>query len=240
METAQKTVSSVTGLDLRLGIMDAVPIVLGYLPLGFAFGVLAKDVGITVFQATMMSVLCFSGAGQYVAIGILKAGGAAVTVIMANILVNSRYLLFSASTVPYLKNRVPPFAAALISYGLTDETYAVSMGRYRNHHPTLPYLAGLNLTAHLGWIGSTLIGSLAGNYLADIGAWGLGFALPAMYTCLLVLVIIRRSHLLAAISAALICLATGYFFPGTMDSLSNIIIATIAGATLGVICDGPN
>ncbi len=236
----QESTQPITRLDLRSGIADAAPIVLGYLPLGFAFGVLAKDTGISIFQATMMSVLCFTGAGQYIAIGILKAGGAVITVIMANILVNLRYLLFSASTVPYLKNQVPPLTAALLSYGLTDETYAVAMSRYRNHRPTSSYLAGLNLTAHLGWISSTLIGALAGSYIADTGSLGLGFALPAMYTCLLALMIDRKSHLQAAVSAAVICLATGYFFPGTMDRLSNIIIATVLGATLGMICDGTN
>ena len=232
-----ESIQSIPGLDLRSGLIDAVPIILGYLPLGFAFGVLARDTGLSVFQSTMMSVLCFTGAGQYIAIGILKAGGAAVTIIMANILVNLRYLLFSASTVSYLKNRVPPLTAALLSYGLTDETYAVAMSRYRNQHPTSSYLSGLNLTAHLGWIISTLIGALAGSYIGSTKGLGLEFALPAMYTCLLVLMIDRKAHLQAAVSAAAICLAVGYFFPGTMDSLSNIIIATIIGATLGAICD---
>ncbi len=233
----QGSVQTKPKLDLRSGITDAAPIVLGYLPLGFAFGVLAKDTGISIFRATMMSLLCFTGAGQYVAIGILKAGGAIVTIIMANILVSLRYLLFSASTVPYLKDQVPPLLASSLSYGLTDETYAVAMSRYRNSYPSSSYLAGLNLTAHLGWILSTLIGALAGSYIGDTGSLGLGFALPAMYTCLLVLMIEHKSHLRAAVSAAAICLATGYFLPGTMETLSNIIIATVIGATIGVICD---
>ena len=235
-----KTIQSPPPLDLRSGMVDALPVVLGYLPLGFAFGVLSREIDLPVLRATLMSVLCFTGAGQYITIGILKAGGAMITVILANILINLRYLLFSASTVPYLKGRVPPLPAALLSYGLTDETYAVAMSRYRTHSPTLAYMAGLNLTAHLGWIGSTLIGALAGRYIADTESLGFGFALPAMYTCLLVLVIDRKSHLRAAVSAAVICLFTGYLFPGTLDSLLNIIIATVIGATLGVIGDGSN
>jgi 4-azaleucine resistance transporter AzlC len=120
--------------ELKQGITEAVPIVLGYLPLGFAFGVLAKEAGMSVAQAVMMSVLCFTGAGQYIAIGIMQAGGAVITIILANILVNLRYLLFSTSTVPYLKDRVQPLVASLLSYGLTDETYAVAM----NHYRTIP------------------------------------------------------------------------------------------------------
>ncbi|HHX88150.1 MAG TPA: branched-chain amino acid ABC transporter permease, partial [Firmicutes bacterium] len=156
----------------------------------------------------------------------------------ANILVNLRYMLFSASTVPYLKNHLSPLTAALLSYGLTDETYAVAMNRYRSHSPTSSYLAGLNLTAHLGWICSTLMGALAGSVIGDTRSLGFGFALPAMYTCLLVLMINRKSDLQVAVSSAVICLTAGYFIPGMMDHLSNIIVATVIGATLGVIWDG--
>jgi 4-azaleucine resistance transporter AzlC len=137
--------------ELKQGIKEAIPIVLGYLPLGFAFGVLAIETGMSVAQATMMSVLCFTGAGQYIAIGIMQAGGAMITIIMANVLVNLRYLLFSTSTVPFLKDRVKPLTASLLSYGLTDETYAVAMNHYQDREATASYMAGLNLTSHLGW-----------------------------------------------------------------------------------------
>jgi 4-azaleucine resistance transporter AzlC len=224
--------------ELKQGITEAVPIVLGYLPLGFAFGVLAKEAGMSVAQAVMMSVLCFTGAGQYIAIGIMQAGGAVITIILANILVNLRYLLFSTSTVPYLKDRVQPLVASLLSYGLTDETYAVAMNHYQDHPATASYLAGLNLTSHLGWIGSTLLGALLGSFITNTDRLGLGFALPAMYTCLLVLMINRRTDIWVAVFTAVTCLVIGYLVPAMMDNLSNLIIATVIGATLGVIING--
>jgi 4-azaleucine resistance transporter AzlC len=224
--------------ELKQGITEAVPIVLGYLPLGFAFGVLAKEAGMSVAQAVMMSVLCFTGAGQYIAIGIMQAGGAVITIILANILVNLRYLLFSTSTVPYLKDRVQPLVASLLSYGLTDETYAVAMNHYQDHPATASYLAGLNLTSHLGWIGSTLLGALLGSFITNTDRLGLGFALPAMYTCLLVLMINRRTDVWVAVFTAVTCLVIGYLVPAMMDNLSNLIIATVIAATLGVIING--
>jgi 4-azaleucine resistance transporter AzlC len=224
--------------ELGDGAKDAIPIVLGYLPLGFAFGVLSTQVGLTVAQSTLMSVLCFTGAGQYIAIGILQAGGAVLTIIIANVLVNLRYVLFSTSTVPHLKNNVPTGIAALLSYGLTDETYAVAINHYQTRKATIPYMAGLNLTSHLGWISSTLLGAICGTLITNTDRIGLGFALPAMYTCLLVLVSKRRSDGLVALFAAAVCLIVGYFFPPSMINLSNIIAATILGATLGVLLDG--
>jgi 4-azaleucine resistance transporter AzlC len=224
--------------ELKQGIKEAIPIVLGYLPLGFAFGVLAIETGMSVAQATMMSVLCFTGAGQYIAIGIMQAGGAMITIIMANVLVNLRYLLFSTSTVPFLKDRVKPLTASLLSYGLTDETYAVAMNHYKDREATASYMAGLNLTSHLGWICSTLLGAVLGGFIPDTDRLGLGFALPAMYICLLVMMIKRRTDIFVAVFTAVVCLIIGYLLPSTMDNLSNIIIATIIGASLGVVING--
>lgn len=220
--------------ELRQGINDSIPIVLGYLPLGFAFGVLANEVGMSIIQATLMSALCFTGAGQYVAIGIMQAGGAVFTIIMANILLNLRYLLFSTSLVPYLKRRVPTAIGSLLTYGLTDETYAVAMNRYQNHLPTASYIAGLHLSSHFGWIASTLLGALMGSYISNTDRLGLDFTLPAMYICLLVFMIKRKSDVFVALSSALLCLLIGYLVPSTMGNLFNIIIATIIAASLGM------
>lgn len=221
--------------QLGEGMKASIPIVLGYLPLGFAFGVLSTQVGLTVAQSTMMSVLCFTGAGQYIAIGILQAGGSILTIIVANMLVNLRYLLFSTSLVPHLKNNVPTGMGALLSYGLTDETYAVAINHYQTQKATISYMAGLNLTSHLGWISSTLLGAICGTLITNTDRIGLAFALPAMYTCLLVLLSNRRSDVIVAAFTAAACLIIGYFFPASTSNLSNIIFATILGATLGMM-----
>jgi 4-azaleucine resistance transporter AzlC len=220
--------------ELLEGLRDSIPIVLGYLPLGFAFGVLASEVGMNTFQATLMSLLCFTGAGQYIAIGVMKAGGAVLTIIMANFLVSLRYFLFSTSLVPHLKKKIPTPIATLLAYGTTDETYAVAINRYKNKEATASYMAGLNLPAHLGWIISTLLGAFCGTLITNTDKLGLGFALPAMYTCLLVFMVSKKSEAAVAIFTAIACLIIGCIYPSSMTNLSNIIIATLIGATLGV------
>lgn len=225
--------------ELREGIKDSIPIVLGYLPLGFAFGVLATEAGMNLQQATAMSVLCFTGAGQYIAIGVMQAGGAVITAILANLLINQRYTLFATSMVPYI-NKLPTRWAAFLSYGLTDETYAVAMNRYRQREASISYMAGLNLTSHLSWIGSTILGAWLGSMISNTERFGLGFALPAMYTCLLVFMVNKKSDALVAIIAAVICLLIGYLLPESMKNLSNIIIATLIGASLGMLIDERN
>ncbi len=221
--------------ELQQGLKDAFPVVLGYVPLGFAFGVLAKDSGLSVFQAASMSALCLTGAGQLIAVGMFKAGGSIIAILLTNLLVNLRYALFAASTVPHLKNRIPPAAATALSFFLTDEIYAVSMNRYRTHHASACYMIGLALPSYISWGASTLAGALLGSLITSTEQLGMNFALPAMYISLLIMMIRRRSHLYAALGAALIALVVGHFFPPTMSNNFNIIVAAFTGATLGVI-----
>lgn len=220
--------------ELHQGIREAFPIALGYLPLGFAFGVLARDAGLSIIQCVSMSALCLTGAGQFIAIGMSKSGGSLIAIILTNILVNLRYALFAASTVPHLKGRLSPTTAAALSYGLTDEVYAVSMNRYRNHQATASYLAGLVFTAHLAWIGSTFAGALLGQFISNTDRLGMNFALPAMYISLLIMLVRRKTDIYAALVAALIALLVGHFIPAAMATNFNIVAATLIGATLGV------
>ena len=233
-EKEQETGILMSKQELYQGIKGAFPIVLGYLPLGFAFGVMARDAGLSLVQAVSMSALCLTGAGQFIAVGMSKAGGSLIAIILTNVLVNLRYALFAASTVPHYKERLSPAVATALSYGLTDEVYAVSMNRYRTHRATASYLAGLVFTAHLSWVGSTFLGAALGHFIDNTEQLGMNFALPAMYISLLVILVRRKSELYTALAAALIALLVGHFAPATMSTNFNIVAATLAGATLGV------
>ncbi len=215
------------------GIKEAIPIVLGYVPLGFAFGVLANETGLSVPEATFMSLMCFTGAGQFIALGFLAVGGSFITIILANLLVNVRYTLFSTSLIPYLKV-LPTKWATILMLGLTDETYAISMVHYQQKPASVPYVAGLNLTAYASWVISSMLGAAFGYLITDPAKFGLDFALPGMYAILLVLVISNRRHLKVALISVVICLALAYLFPVMLSNLSNIIVAAVAAATAGV------
>ena len=93
------------------GWKAAVPVALGYLPLGLAFGILAARQGLTWIDVFFMSLLVYAGSAQFIASAMLSSGSAAAAIISTTFLVNLRHLLMSASLSPLLKHLSSPILA---------------------------------------------------------------------------------------------------------------------------------
>ena len=89
--------------SLWSGLIRVVPIIVGYVPIGFAYGVLAKKAGISSLNTILMSIIVFAGSAQFIAIGLILAGATAVSIVITTFIVNLRHLLMSAALSPYLK-----------------------------------------------------------------------------------------------------------------------------------------
>ena len=85
------------------GVRQALPIVLGYIPVGFAYGVLAQKNGLGLFNAVAMSVIVFAGSAQLISAGLFGAAASPFTLIFTTFVVNLRHLLMSAALAPKLK-----------------------------------------------------------------------------------------------------------------------------------------
>lgn len=219
-----------TRSELLAGVKDAIPIVLGYMPIGFAYGVLAKDAGLSIVETVLMSIFVYAGSGQFIAVGLLASGASAFTIVFTTFLVNLRHLLMSASLVPHIRHFNPKFFP-FVSFGITDEAYGVALGRYSKHQATPGYMLGLNVTSQASWVVSSFLGAVFGSLIRNPEALGLNFALPAMFIALLVFQLKDNLTYLVGIMAGLISIAVVLLVPGNW----NIIIATIAAATIGTI-----
>jgi len=157
-----------------IGMVRAVPIILGYLPIGLAFGVLASTAGVGIYGAVAMSVFVFAGSSQLIAVGMIGAGAEMAAITMTVFLVNLRHMLMSAYLAPYLGG-LSRFEQALFSYELTDESFAIHSSYFRQQGvPSKRQLFSLNLSAHLAWVGGTFLGSLLGERLTlDIETYGI-------------------------------------------------------------------
>lgn len=107
---------------------DAVPVVLGYIAIGLAFGVVAKTAGITVAEVALMSLILYAGSARFVMVRLIAAGMPAPTIIVTIFLVNVRHLLYSAAVSPHVRH-LKAWQNMLIGAELTDETFAVASAR---------------------------------------------------------------------------------------------------------------
>ncbi len=218
------------------GLRAASPIVLGYLPIGFAFGVLARTAGLTVAEIGLMSVLVYAGSSQFIGASMFASGAAAPAIISTTFLVNLRHLLMSTALVPTMRQN-PAWQNTLLAYGITDESFAVNTSVMQGRPSTPAWVAGLHITAQSSWVVASVVGALAGEMAGNTEALGLDFALPAMFIGLLMPHLRgdgRKPRLLAAAVAA--ALAVGITL-ATAGSSWSIILATLVAATVGVMSE---
>lgn len=211
------------------GLNAGWPICLGYLPIGMAFGVLAQKAGLSPLQIGLMSIMVFAGSSQFIAVSMLAAGASAPAIITTTFVVNLRHVLMSSALAVYLR-AVHRGLLALYAYGVTDESFAVNLPRFRARTWSLSRALVVNHSANMTWFVSTVAGGIGGRFIPE-GALGIDYALIAMFICLLIYQISKLIHLLTAVIAGLTAVGLALLVPGN----TYIVIASIAAATVGVI-----
>ncbi|MFH1081577.1 MAG: AzlC family ABC transporter permease [Pseudomonadota bacterium] len=214
---------------IKDGIIVAWPICLGYAPIGLAFGVLAQKAGLSPAEIGLMSLLVFAGSAQFIAVSMISSGAAAIPIILTTFTVNLRHLLMSSSLAVHLQ-RLNAGWLSLYAYGVTDESFALNMTRFREQTWDWRRALVLNHTANLAWIVSTIIGGYGGQFI-PAGAFGINYALPAMFICLLVLQVRGGIYVVVALIAGSLAVAFSLLFPGN----AYIVTATVSAATIGVL-----
>jgi 4-azaleucine resistance transporter AzlC len=214
------------------GTKASLPVVLGYLPIGLAFGILAAQQGLTTLDIFFMSLLVYAGSGQFIASAMIASGSGPAAIIFTTFLVNLRHFLMSASLSPFLKHISSP-VLTLISMGITDETYAAGYEESSTGKASPYYYMGLHGFSQTSWITSTVLGGVLGSRIPDPAKWGLDFALPAMFIGLLFMQMKNKTDILVAVSSGLLSVILALLLKDNF----NIIIATILAAVIGVCLD---
>lgn len=219
--------------SFRRGIALGLPIFLGYVPVGAAFGVLARSVGFSVFQALANSAFALAGAGQFIGLSLMQAGSSVVGVLAATAVVNLRYVLFASTMSPYLRD-ARPGAQAWLAFSLTDETFAVNISDRKQGTATLSSMAGVGFIAWSGWLLGTGIGAIGANLIGDPTRWGVGFAMPAMFTALFIALADDWRHVVTGVAAGAVALSLPLLDLAGLRVAPSwyLIIASIAAATV--------
>ncbi len=217
--------------SVATGIKMGIPIMIGYLPLGFAYGVLAVKNGIGAWWAITMSVFVFAGAGQFIAAGMIGSGATIISIIIANCMINLRHVLMAAALITPWKP-LSSFWKNFLSFFQTDEVFASNISYSKSGGiVSVSQVLSCSLVAHFGWIMGTAIGAFSGDLLTDVRPYGLDFALPSMFIALLVPLCLERISLLVAIFSALLSI----LFVSMGFERWSIIMATTLGAFLGLL-----
>ena len=217
------------GASIRGGAHAAWPICLGYLPIGLAFGVLARQHELEWWAVGLMSVLVFAGSSQFIAVAMMAAGSASSAIIATTFFVNLRHTLMSSAIAVYLSGVNRRFLS-LFAYGITDESFAVNMSRFRQGNWDRWQALVVNQMANLTWVMATMAGALAGQFVPP-GAFGIDYALTGMFICLLVIQVHGMIYIITALTAGIIAIAWYMIIPGS----SYIVGAAMSAATLGYL-----
>ena len=189
------------------GIRDGLPICLGYFSVSMAFGLTAVLSGIPVWVAVMISLTNLTSAGQFAGINLIAANGLLVELGLTTFIINIRYFLMSMSVSQKVENKMTMKERLAVSFGITDEIFAVSM--QRKGELTSAYMAGLIITPILGWTSGTFVGAVATFFMPKALSNALGIALYGMFIA--VIVPPAREHknvlftVIAAIAASVAC-----------------------------------
>ncbi|MFO8083600.1 MAG: AzlC family ABC transporter permease [Desulfobacterales bacterium] len=218
-----------TASALKRGFLEAWPICLGYLPIGMAFGVLAQKAGLTPLEIGLMSLIVFAGSSQFIAVSMISAGASAGAIIMTTFAVNLRHLLMSSSLSVFLKH-ASRLKLTMFAYGVTDESFAINYVRFKKGGWDYNSALAVNHLPNLTWIGSTVLGGIGGRFIPS-GAFGIDYALIAMFICLLVFQLRAWRYILAAVLSGVLAVILSLTVPGNWY----IVLASVAAATITVI-----
>ena len=217
------------------GVKSGLPIAVGYFPIAIAFGALAIQANLTWIEATLMSVIVFAGASQFVGVSMLLAGAGVAQIITTTFFLNMRHLIMSLTINDQMRH-FPQSWKNLLSFGITDESFALltlgEAGKDQEQGLTPCYVGGLMVTAYLGWVSGTAVGGMGASFIPveittamNIGLYGLfiGLLIPPVRKSL-------RYGVIAVVSMLL-----NYLFGFMVDSGWAIVLATILAAGLGII-----
>ena len=156
-----------------------VPVLMGYLAIGIAFGLMLQAEGYGVVWSFLMSLTIYAGSGQYLGVSLLATGAPLTQVAILTLIINFRHLVYGLSMLE--KFRGMGWRKLYMIFSLTDETYALLAGV---HPPEgvdeKGFYFSIAVLDHLYWIGGSVLGAVAGS-LITINTEGIDFAMTALF-----------------------------------------------------------
>ena len=217
------------------GLIDGIPIALGYLSVSFSFGISAVNGGLSALSSILISLTNLTSAGQLAGLTIIMTGGTLIEMALAQLVINIRYFLMSLSLSQKLDGSFSLRHRLLAAFGITDEIFGVASSK---KEPLVPrYMYGLILLPLVGWTLGTLLGAVAGNILPEAIKHALGIAIYGMFVAIVVPPAREHSGVLlgATVAIAISCLIAYLPILSFITSGFSIILAALVGAVIAAL-----
>ena len=155
------------------------PVLMGYLAIGIAFGLMLQEIGYNFIWAFFMSLTIYAGSGQYLGVTLLASAAALGEVAFLTLIINFRHLVYGLSMLE--KFRGMGIRKFYMIFSLTDETYALlSAAKVPEGIDEHRYYFAVAMLDHSYWIGGSVLGSVLGSALG-FDTTGVDFAMTALF-----------------------------------------------------------
>ena len=225
--------------NFQQGVRDALPTALGYISIGLACGVVASPY-LSPLEMGLMSLLVYAGASQFAMISLIAVHSSLMNIALTVFFINLRNMLMSLHTSPDFKEASLVHNIGIGSL-LTDESYGVYLSeKLKSDRITVPWMHGNNVVGYLAWGSSTILGTALGSLLPNPSAFGLDFALVAMFIGIFAGQFqgMRLTEKMATLLLVLGAVAFSFFLLTFFLTQSlAVLVATLTGCFVGVMCD---
>ena len=218
------------------GFKDGIPICLGYIAVSFTFGIMAKKVGISIFDAVLISLTNVTSAGQFAGLSLIASTASYIEVAITQLIINLRYCLMSCALSQKIDPEAPLIHRFFIAYGVTDEIFGVTVCKGGKLSPFYSY--GVIFISVFGWVFGTFLGILSGNILPARVVSALSVALYGMFLAIIIPPA-RKSRVVAALVAISFALSfLCNYLPGISalsEGTRTILLTVLISGTAAVL-----
>jgi 4-azaleucine resistance transporter AzlC len=197
-------------------IRDVLALCAAVFVVGISFGAIATAAGIPLVKTVAMSVLIFAGGSQFLAAGIVAAGGSMVAIVLAGLLLNARHLPFGLAIGDTIGTSTP--ARLVGSHIMTDETVAFALAQAEPAARRRAYWT-TGVALFVTWNVAALIGAVAGSAMGDPNTFGVDAAFPAALLALIMPSLRDRTGLRVALAGMVLALVATPFLPAGLPVL---------------------
>ena len=184
-----------------------IPVMAGYVVLGFGFGLLLQSKGYSFIWAVLMSLTIYGGSMQFVAVDLISSKTSLLTAGVMTLMIHARHLFYGLSMIEKYKGtgKTKPY----LIFALTDETYSlVCTGEVPDGVEKNAYYLLVSCLDQIYWVAGSALGGIFGQ-IVTINTTGVDYAMTALFVVILTDNLLkkdRRIPALAGVAVSLVCL----------------------------------